>query len=279
MKASTLIGIVLGVVAIFGSFLLEGGTFDALWVLPAIIIVFGGTLAAALAGSSFAQFGKIPRLLSIAFFPPDFEIHRIIDQIVSFAAVARREGILGLERRKNEIKHPFLRKLFEVSIDGADPATLLSTAETDMDFITERHLTNIALFTKMGGYSPTMGIIGTVMGLISTLAAAGSDPTVLIHHIATAFIATMWGIFMANLVWLPISDKLRTLHGEEMQLLRVMTAGVHSVQLGETPSVVRAKLMSALPLSEQVKFAKPTIPNPFYSPTQPPIPAEQKTEI
>ena len=276
MKASTLIGIALGAIAIFGSFLLEGGTLDALWVLPAIVIVFGGTLAAALAGSSFAQFAKIPRLLSIVFFPPEFEIHRIIDQIVNFAALARREGILGLERRKNEIKHPFLLKLFEVSIDGADPAALLSTAETDMDFITERHLANISLFTKMGGYSPTMGIIGTVMGLISTLAAAGSDPTVLIHHIATAFIATMWGIFMANLVWLPISDKLRTLHGEEMQLLRVMTAGVHSVQLGETPSVVRAKLMSALPLSEQMKFSKPSIPNPFYAPAPKPVPAEQK---
>lgn len=115
-----------------------------------------------------------------------------------------------------------------------------------------------------------MGIIGTVMGLISTLAAAGSDPTVLIHHIATAFIATMWGIFMANLVWLPISDKLRSLHSEEMQLLKVMkTAGVHSVQLGETPSVVRAKLMSALPLGEQMKFSKTTIPNPFFPPAPP----------
>lgn len=114
MKASTLIGIVLGAIAIFGSFLLEGGTFDALWVLPAIIIVFGGTLAAALAGSSFEQFGRIPRLLSIAFFPPHFEIQKN-NQIVTFAALARREGILGLERRKNEIKHPFLRKLFEVS--------------------------------------------------------------------------------------------------------------------------------------------------------------------
>lgn len=276
MKASTLIGIALGAIAIFGSFLLEGGTFDALWVLPAIIIVFGGTLAAALAGSSFEQFARIPRLLSIAFFPPHFEIHKTIDQIVTFAALARREGILGLERRKNEIKHPFLRKLFEVSIDGADPAALLTTAETDMDFITERHLANISLFTKMGGYSPTMGIIGTVMGLISTLAAAGSDPTVLIHHIATAFIATMWGIFMANLVWLPISDKLRTLHSEEMQLLKVMTAGVHSVQLGETPSVVRAKLMSALPLGEQMKFSKTTIPNPFFTPAPRPAPEELK---
>ncbi|MBK9249403.1 MAG: MotA/TolQ/ExbB proton channel family protein [Ignavibacteria bacterium] len=259
MKASTLIGIVLGTLAIFGSFMLEGGTFDSLWVLPAIVIVLGGTLAATLAGSSFEQFKRIPRLISIAFFPPKFEIQAIINQIVNFSAIARREGILGLERRKEEIKHPFLRKLLEVSIDGADPAALLQTAETDMDFITERHLANISLFTKMGGYSPTMGIIGTVMGLISSLAAAGSEPTVLIHHIATAFIATMWGIFMANIIWLPLGDKLRTLHSEEMQLLHVITSGVHSVQLGETPTVVRAKLMSALPLSQQMRMLKQSL--------------------
>ncbi len=259
MKASTLIGITLGTLAIFGAFVLEGGTFDSLWVLPAIVIVFGGTLAATLAGSSFEQFKRIPRLIAIAFFPPKFEIQVIINQIVNFSAIARREGILGLERRKDEIKHPFLRKLLEVSIDGADPAALLTTAETDMDFITERHLANISLFTKMGGYSPTMGIIGTVMGLISSLAAAGSEPTVLIHHIATAFIATMWGIFSANILWLPIGDKLRTLHSEEMQLLQVITAGVHSVQLGETPAVVRAKLMSALPLSQQMRLLKQSV--------------------
>jgi len=267
MKASTLIGITLGTLAIFGAFVLEGGTFDSLWVLPAIVIVFGGTLAATLAGSSFEQFKRIPRLIAIAFFPPKFEIQVIINQIVNFSAIARREGILGLERRKDEIKHPFLRKLLEVSIDGADPAALLTTAETDMDFITERHLANISLFTKMSGYSPTMGIIGTVMGLISSLAAAGSEPTVLIHHIATAFIATMWGIFSANILWLPIGDKLRTLHSEEMQLLQVITAGVHSVQLGETPAVVRAKLMSALPLSQQMRLLKQSVSATLQRPT------------
>ncbi len=273
MKASTLIGITLGTLAIFGAFILEGGTFDSLWVLPAMVIVFGGTLAATLAGSSFEQFKRIPRLIAIAFFPPKFEIQVIINQIVNFSAIARREGILGLERRKDEIKHPFLRKLLEVSIDGADPAALLATAETDMDFITERHLANISLFTKMGGYSPTMGIIGTVMGLISSLAAAGSEPTVLIHHIATAFIATMWGIFTANIIWLPIGDKLRTLHSEEMQLLQVITAGVHSVQLGETPAVVRAKLMSALPLSQQMRLLKQSVSASLQRPTPATTPA------
>ena len=147
-----------------------------------------------------------------------------------------------------------MRKLFQVAIDGADPDTIQKVSESEIEYITERHLANINLFNKLGGFSPTMGIIGTVMGLISTLASAGSEPKVLIHHIASAFIATMWGIFMANIVWLPIADKLRNLHTEEIQMLQVMVDGVYSVQLGETPSVIRAKLVGAFPLSQQPRI-------------------------
>jgi chemotaxis protein MotA len=107
-----------------------------------------------------------------------------------------------------------------------------------------------------------MGIIGTVMGLISTLAAAGGDPTDLIHHIATAFIATMWGIFMANIVFLPIADKLRAVHTAELQMMNIMIIGVSSLQLGETPSVIRSKLISAFPLAEQSALRAAPLPVP-----------------
>lgn len=251
MKASTLFGIMLGIAAIFGAFIWEGGTIDALIMLPAMLIVFGGTFAAALTGSSIQQMLKIPLFLKIAIIPPKYNLEEIINQIVEFSSIARKEGILSLERKLKFVKHPFLEKLFQICIDGADPDELQQIVETEVAFISNRHNANIGLFTKMGGYSPTMGIIGTVMGLISTLASAGSDPNVLIHHIASAFIATMWGIFMANIVWLPIADKLRTLHSQEMEILQVMLAGVHSVQLGETPIVIKQKLVSAFPLSKQ----------------------------
>lgn len=262
MKGSTFFAIILGSAAIFGSFILEGGKPAALLVIPAIVIVFGGTLAAAMAGSSFQHILRIPTLLRIAFFPPQIDRKHIIDQILLFATIARRDGILGLERRLDEIHYPFLRKLIEISIDGADPETMAAIADTDIEFITERHNSNIALFTKMGGYSPTMGIIGTVMGLISTLAAAGGDPTELIHHIATAFIATMWGIFMANIVFLPIADKLRSVHTAELQMMNIMIIGVSALQLGETPSVIRSKLISAFPLAEQSELRTAPLPIP-----------------
>jgi len=256
MKASTLLGILCGFVAIFGAFLWEGGTLGALIMLPAMLIVFGGTLAAGMAGSSMAQVAKMPRLFYISFFPKAYNINEIIEQIVEFSIVARKEGILSLESRLKFVKHPYLRKLFQLCIDGADPDTIVKIVDSDMNYITLRHNANINLFIKMGGYSPTMGIIGTVMGLIATLAAAGSDPNILIHHIASAFIATMWGIFMANIVWLPVGDKLKSLHENEMTLLHVMLDGAYSVQLGEMPSVIRAKLMSAFTLVDQERMEK-----------------------
>jgi len=256
VKASTFIGILIGFLAIFGAFIWEGGSLDTLIMWPAMTIVFVGTLAAGTAGTSFQQLASMPKLIALAFSPPSYDKEKIIVQMSDFAFIARREGILSIENQFSKIEHPFLRKLFRICIDGADPETLHSIAETEISYITERHNKNINFFVKLGGYSPTMGIIGTVMGLIATLAAAGSDPTVLIHHIASAFIATMWGIFMANIVWLPIGDKLKTIHEEEMQLMQVFLDGVHSVLLGETPSVVRSKLISAFPLNEQEGLMK-----------------------
>lgn len=251
MKASTLFGIILGFAAIFGAFIWEGGTINTLFMLPAMLIVFGGTFAAGIAGTSFKQFSKMPELFKIAIFPKRHNLQAIAKQIIMFSTIARKDGILALEDQLKKIEHPFMKKLIELSIDGTDPDTMQQIVETEIAHITHRHKQNTNLFTKMGGYSPTMGIIGTVMGLISTLAAAGSDPNVLIHHIASAFIATMWGIFMANVVWLPLSDKLKSLHDEEMQLFQLMLDGVVAIQMGETPTVVRIKIATAFPIDEQ----------------------------
>lgn len=253
MKKSSLFGIILGFVAIFGAFIWEGGTLKSLFLLPAMLIVFGGTLAAGIVGTNFKTIMNIPALIKRALYPPTYDKLEIINEILQLATQARREGFLSIESKLKDVKHPYLRKLFYVAIDGADPEMFQTIVTTELNFITERHNANIHLFVKLGGYSPTMGIIGTVMGLIATLAAAGSDPNVLIHHIASAFIATMWGIFMANIVWLPIGDKLKTLHDEEIQLMMVMVDGVYSVLVGEIPTAIRSKLVSVFPLSEQEK--------------------------
>jgi chemotaxis protein MotA len=256
MKGSTLIGILLGVSAIFGAFFLEGGSAGTLFLLPAMMIVIGGTLAAGLAGSSFEILFRIPVLLIIAVSPKIYDWKKILDQIVKFASISRRDGILSLEEKLKTVEHPFMRKLFQVMIDGSEPEILNHIAEVELQNLTDRHMENIVFFNKLGGYSPTMGIIGTVMGLISTFSAAGSDPNVLIQHIATAFIATLWGIFMANIVWLPLADKLRFLHDGEVKVMNFILNGIQGVQIGETPTVILTRLAAAFPISQQAEILK-----------------------
>lgn len=256
MSSSTLIGIVIGVCAIFGAFLWEGGSTHSLFLLPAITIVIGGTIAAGLAGSSFAQIGRIFPLIKITFSNRKTDVEEIISQIVILSAISRKDGILSIENKLDSILNPFLRKMIQVIIDGADPQALLAISDSEIMHINERHQANIGFFTKLGGYSPTMGIIGTVMGLISTLASAGQDPQVLIRHIASAFIATLWGIFMANIVWLPIADRLKNLHNEELQENQVMIDGCLAMASGETPSMILSRLVGFFPLSKQEEVYK-----------------------
>jgi chemotaxis protein MotA len=251
IEIGTIAGLLSGIISIFGSFVLEGGKIGALIMIPAMLIVFGGTFATAMIGTSFKQFARIWKFAIVAFFPPKHDVESLIESIVNYATIARKDGLLALEKELERIGNPFLKKMLRFAIDGTDPETMKKVAEAEMGFLNERHMTNAAIFQKMGGYSPTMGIIGTVMGLIVTLANAGGDPNDLIHHIATAFIATLWGIFMANIVWLPIADKLKTIHGEENLMMEIILEGVVSLQAGEIPAIVRAKLRSMLPTSEQ----------------------------
>ncbi|HUI64439.1 MAG TPA: MotA/TolQ/ExbB proton channel family protein [Bacteroidota bacterium] len=248
---ATASGLALGVIAIFGSFMLEGGSMGALILLPAMTIVFLGTFAASMIGASLTQFLGIGRMIKLALFPPSYEVKETIESIVRFSTVARKEGLLALEKELGKVSNAFMKKILRFAIDGTEPEVLRALAETEVNYVGERHARSAAVFQKMGGYSPTMGIIGTVMGLIATLASAGEDANILIRHIASAFIATLWGVFMANIVWLPIADKLKFIHDQEYLFMDMIVEGVLSIQAGEVPSVIKAKLNSMLPACEQ----------------------------
>jgi len=251
LDIATLGGLILGFASVFGSFMLEGGEVGALMLIPAMVIVFGGTIAAAMIGTSLKQILKLGKLIMLALLPPQFAVKDTIETIVRYSTIARKEGLLSLEKELDNTPDPFLKKILRFAIDGADPDVLRSLAETEVHYSAERHSQNANIFSKMGGYSPTMGIIGTVMGLIATLAAAGEDPNKLIHHIASAFIATLWGVFMANLVWLPLADKLKYIQKEENLFMELIVEGILSIQAGEIPSVIKARLNSMLPAGEQ----------------------------
>lgn len=253
-KLGSFNGLILGVLSIFGAFFLEGGSPRALFLLSPIIIVFGGTFAAAIIGFGFDKFADIPSLAKIAYFPKKYNNRKLIDAFVDFSIMARKEGLLSIEKEIQKLYYSYPQKLIRFVIDGTDPETLQNIAYGEMKATQDRHFSNIFIFTKMGGYAPTMGIIGTVMALIITLANAGKDPAILIHNIASAFIATLWGIFSANMIWLPIGDRLKQCHLEEKNMMEISLEGVLALQSGEIPSVIKARLLSLLPQSEQLEI-------------------------
>jgi chemotaxis protein MotA len=248
-------GLLLGLVCIFGAFLIEGGSVKALFLIPPLLVVFGGTFSAVIIGYGLNKFFSAMQLIKLAFFPPEYNLERLINIFINFSIISRKEGLLAIEKYISSVDYPFTRKILKYAVDGTDPVSLENLAMLEIRSMDERHAANIQIFSKMGGYAPTMGIIGTVMGLIMTLANAGENPDLLIRNIASAFIATLWGIVSANILWLPISDKLKRCHSEEKYLMELSLEGVLALQGGEIPSMVKARLLSMLPLRDQEKPA------------------------
>lgn len=243
MDFATLIGLALALGAICGGYVLEGGHVGSVFLLAPMIIVIGGTLGATTVTTSMDTVLKVPAFLKIAFFGKSRSFNDAIDTLVKLSEKARREGILGLEANLESLANPFFRKAVQLVIDGTEITALREILETEIAFIEERHRRGIVFFQKAGGFAPTMGILGTVLGLIHTLSDT-SDAARMASAIATAFIATLWGVGLANLFFLPVSDKLRMRHEEEIAHLELIMEGVLSVQSGENPRNVRTRLLS-----------------------------------
>jgi len=250
---------VLGIGAIVVAFLMEGGSLSSVFKLPAVMIVIGGTLGAGMVTTSLATVLSIPKYLKIAFFNEETNFRDTIDLIVMLAERARREGILGLEGYIRRTPNAFFRKALQLLIDGTEVTVLRSILETEISYIEERHRRGIEFFRKLGGFAPTMGIIGTVLGLIHTLANT-TDTTRMAAGIASAFIATLWGVCSANLFFLPVSDKLRHRHLEELANLELILEGVVAIQSGENPRVVRTKLLSYINPQERYEDIYASLP-------------------
>jgi chemotaxis protein MotA len=248
-------GFILGVLSIFGAFLIEGGSLQKLFLIAPLLVVFGGTFAAVIIGFGLESIGQIIQLIKLAYFPKAYDLQKIIDNFFRLSVKARKEGLLSIEKEVDSFEYAFTQKLVRFAVDGTDKETLENLALLEMKAMQDRHSSRIFIFSKMGGYAPTMGILGTVMALIMTLANAGSDPNLLIKNIASAFIATLWGVLSANLIWLPIGDRLKQCHLEERHMMEVSLEGVLALQSGEIPSILRARLISMLPQREQLVMA------------------------
>lgn len=251
MDLGLIIGILLALSSIIGSFLWEGGNVSSLIQGPAMLIIFGGTISATMIGLPFKKFMDVWKIALKAVFEPKIDPEKVINDLVMACEKARREGLLALQQDVSKLSLPIAQKYMKMFINGTEPSLIREMAEIEMEYISQRHSFGASVFTKMGGYSPTMGVIGTVMGLISTFSNAGGDPEKLVHSIAAAFIATYWGVLMANIFFLPIGDKLKNKHQEEMLIYSIVIEGIMAIEAGFSPRVLRQKLTSMLPISKQ----------------------------
>jgi chemotaxis protein MotA len=256
MDIVTILGVLAGLAALIGGFLWEGGQLTGLFHLTAAVIVFGGTIAAVVISFPASKLKSIPQALRYTFVRPEDNMEQLIEDIVDMATTSRRHGVLSLERKIQDHPNPFLREGIQMVVDGTDPENIRKILEIRMDRIELKHGGFAKVFESAGGYAPTMGIIGTVMGLIHVLGNL-SDPTQLGPSIAVAFIATLYGVASANLIFLPIASKIKSRSADEIQDLELLLQGILAIQNGEHPRIVRKK-MDVLDLYDDYKA--PTFP-------------------
>ncbi len=252
MGPTTIIGLVLALGTLIVTIFLEGGDLGRFVSMSAALIVFGGTLGATLTAFPMPVFMKLPTLIVKAMMGggAGMSPKELVNMFGDLAERARREGLLSLEEEANKIKDPFIRKGMLLVVDGIDPEVVRTLLDIDLGSMAERHAKNYGMLEAMGGYAPTMGIIGTVLGLVNVLSNLEA-PSELGHAIATAFIATLYGIASANLLWLPLGGKLRAMSKEEVWIREVAREGVLAVQAGDNPRIVREKLEAFLAFGQR----------------------------
>jgi chemotaxis protein MotA len=248
-------GIAMGFIGLFASMIMEGGQPAALLNIPALLLVFMGTFGAALAGMTMTDFlgslKGVAKYVMAKVTPP----HDLVAVIVSMAERARREGLLALEDAARDVENPFLKRGLELAIDGTDPEELRDILEAEITVKKQQDKIASKMFADMGGYAPTIGILGTVVGLIHVLHSL-DKPAELGPLIAGAFIATLWGVLSANVIWLPIGKRIGRISELEAQQMELVVEGIMAIQAGSNPRLVAQRLRALLPPEADAKAEK-----------------------
>jgi chemotaxis protein MotA len=232
---------------VFAAMIIDGGSPAVLFKPAPLILVFGGTFAASVAGIRKIELGTVRAIFKLAMGhnPPD--LHREITTMVEMAQLAKSgAGVLSLENRVRESDDAFLRLGVQLVIDGSSSEEIREILETEIAAMQERHRLGAKFFSDLGGFAPTLGILGTVIGLVHVLSNL-STPGALGPAIASAFTATLWGVLSANLFWLPISNKLKRLSAAEVQAKQMDLEGLLAIQSGTPTRMVRTRMETFLP--------------------------------
>jgi chemotaxis protein MotA len=238
-------GLAIGAIAILGGQLLEGGHIGSLVQPTALLIVLGGTLGAVLLQSPFHVFKRGIQMAKWIWIPPVIEQKRLVDQIMNWSQISRREGLLSLENYIPQIKDPFTRKGLQLLVDGADPERIRELLEVEITTFEDEWKQSAKIWDAAGGYSPTIGILGAVMGLIHVMENL-SDPTKLGGGIAVAFVATIYGVGLANLIYLPIAGKLKYYISRMVSMREMLVDGLVGIAVGDNPRIIEGRLRGYL---------------------------------
>lgn len=255
MDIATILGIVIAVGSIIGGQALEGGHIGSILQLTAFIIVMGGTIGACCVQNPLSVVIKAVSSLSLAFAGPHFDNKGTIKLVLDLANVSRKQGLLALEGKLKDIKDPFMRKGVQLIVDGTDPKAVHEILEIEVEHHEEEGMLAAKVWEAAGGYAPTVGILGAVLGLIHVMENL-ADPSKLGGGIAVAFVATVYGVGAANLFFLPLANKIKMKLKEEAGSRNMVIMGLVGLAHGENPRLLQEKLESFLPHSERTKEAK-----------------------
>ncbi len=241
MDILTIIGLVVGFGGIIGGMLMEGGHVSSLINAPAFLIVFGGTFGSVLIQLPMDVFKRALGKTKWAFMPPAVEFQPAIEKIVEWSNIARKEGLLRLEDYIQQEPDPFAQKALQLLVDGKEPDEIRHILEMDLGIREETDLQAITFFEGLGGYAPTIGIIGAVLGLIHVMGNL-SDPSKLGGGIAAAFVATIYGLVLANVFALPMGNKIKASVKKQTRLSELMIEGIIAIAHGENPRNIESRL-------------------------------------
>jgi chemotaxis protein MotA len=250
VKFGTVIGIVIACVGIAMGATMEGTNVAVVLNVPAILIVLVGTLGASIAACGLEIHIKLPQLFKKAIMPDDLDLVGRVNEIVGYAEKARRDGLLALDEAVKEIQDPFTQKGVQLVVDGTDPDLVAAVLDAENDAMRKRHAAGRAPFMQAGGYAPTMGIVGTVFGLVNVMNNL-NQPSTLGPLIAAAFLATLMGVGSANVVFLPMANRLKELSQAELHFREMTLEGILGIQAGDNPRVIAEKLMAYVPPSQR----------------------------
>lgn len=250
MDISSLVGFLLAFALIIGSMMMGSAPMSAFIDIPSGMVVIGGAIAASMMCFPLKSMLGLPKVIMKVFLTKHDDVSAVIEQLVSLAETARRDGLLALEGRMEEVNNPFVKLGIQMAVDGTRPEVIEDILRTEIDAIASRHRDGKAVLDQLGRFAPAYGMIGTLMGLIMMLSDM-SDPSGIGAGMAVALITTLYGAIVSNAVFMPFAEKLGINNKIELNTLEIAVRGVMAIQSGENPRVIEQKLHTFLPPNQR----------------------------